>query len=116
MTAVWAMADERDDLSRATLLEDEISQVGAGTALLRVDRVGVTANNVTYGMLGEAFRDETPHRATLPALSSALATISWAGRRQARAPLPSSPRPRCASPSSGSIRSPGAPARRRDTS
>ncbi len=29
--------------------------VGAGQALLRVDRVGVTANNVTYGVLGESF-------------------------------------------------------------
>jgi hypothetical protein len=56
MTAVWTLAVARDDLSRTTLLEGEIPEIGAGEALLRVDKVGVTANNVTYGVLGEAFR------------------------------------------------------------
>lgn len=56
MTAVWTMAVARDDLSRTALLEGEIPEIGAGEALLRVDRVGVTANNVTYGVLGEALR------------------------------------------------------------
>lgn len=46
MTA-WTLAVDRDDLSNTTLTEGEIPDVGAGEALLRVDRVGMTANNVT---------------------------------------------------------------------
>src|ERR1700754_4594915 len=52
----WTLAVDRGDLTRATLTESAVSEVTPGTALLRVDRVGLTANNVTYAVLGEAFR------------------------------------------------------------
>ena len=56
MTSFWALAVARDDLSRTTLFEDAVHEIGEGEALLRVDRVGLTANNVTYAVLGESFR------------------------------------------------------------
>ena len=56
MTSSWALAVDRDDLSRTTLFEDAVPEIGDGEALLRVDRVGLTANNVTYAVLGESFR------------------------------------------------------------
>ncbi|MGE5291251.1 MAG: DUF2855 family protein [Micromonosporaceae bacterium] len=56
MTLAWTLAVARDDLSRTSLLEGSVPEVGEGEALLRVDRVGMTANNVTYALLGESFR------------------------------------------------------------
>jgi hypothetical protein len=56
MTSFWALAVARDDLSRTALLEDALPELGDGEVLLRVDRVGLTANNVTYAVLGESFR------------------------------------------------------------
>ena len=56
MVPSWILAVDRDDLARTTLLEQAVPEVGDGDALLRVDRVGVTANNVTYAVLGKAFR------------------------------------------------------------
>ena len=56
MTDSWTLAVSRDDLARTTLLQAPVPEVGEGQALLRVDRVGVTANNVTYAVLGESFR------------------------------------------------------------
>ena len=54
--AYWALAVARDDLSRTALVEGAVPGIGDGEALLRVDRVGLTANNVTYAVLGESFR------------------------------------------------------------
>lgn len=51
----WVLAVARDDLSRASLLPRTVPEVHDGEALLRVDGVGVTANNVTYALLGESF-------------------------------------------------------------
>ena len=56
MTAAWALEVSRDDLSATTLLELEVPEPAEGEAVLLADRVGVTANNVTYGVLGEAYR------------------------------------------------------------
>ena len=56
MTSFWALAVARDDLSLTKLFEDAVPEIGDGEALLRVDRVGLTANNVTYAVLGESFR------------------------------------------------------------
>ena len=53
--AYWALAVARDDLSRTALTEGAVPGIGDGEALLRVDRVGLTANNVTYAVLGESF-------------------------------------------------------------
>ncbi|MDX6288058.1 MAG: hypothetical protein QOG53_3543 [Frankiales bacterium] len=56
MTSSWTLAVARDELSRTALLDTPRPEIGDGQALLRVDRVGMTANNVTYAVLGEAFR------------------------------------------------------------
>ena len=56
VTSFWALAVARDDLSRTALVEGDVPEIGDGEALLRVDRVGLTANNVTYAVLGESFR------------------------------------------------------------
>ena len=52
----WTLQVARDDLSRTRLVDTALPTIEPGQALLRVDRVGVTANNVTYAVLGEAFR------------------------------------------------------------
>ncbi|GAB3845110.1 hypothetical protein GCM10029963_22970 [Micromonospora andamanensis] len=56
MAASWTFAVARAELSRTTLVESAAPEVSGGEALLRVDRVGLTANNVTYAVLGEAMR------------------------------------------------------------
>lgn len=55
-TGPWTMAVDRRDLSRTTLVESPLPTLADGEALLRVDRVGITANNITYAVLGESFR------------------------------------------------------------
>src|SRR5258705_1507971 len=55
MTASWTLAVARDDLARTTLVEGPVPTVAEGEALLRIDRVGLTANNVTYAVLGDSF-------------------------------------------------------------
>lgn len=52
----WALETDRTDLLRTRLVEVPEPEPADGQVLLRVDRVGLTANNVTYGVLGEAFR------------------------------------------------------------
>ncbi|HUG86409.1 MAG TPA: DUF2855 family protein [Euzebya sp.] len=54
--AGWELAISRTDLAATVLRPRALPDVGAGEALLRVERVGVTANNVTYAVLGESFR------------------------------------------------------------
>ena len=55
-TPGWALEVARDDLTRTSLVEADVPEPGDGEAVLRVDRVGVTANNVTYAVLGDALR------------------------------------------------------------
>jgi hypothetical protein len=50
----WDLLVDRTDLTRAALHDVPTPDVGAGQALLRVDRVGMTANNVTYATFGDA--------------------------------------------------------------
>jgi hypothetical protein len=45
---------KRKDLRECRIAESQAPQVGDGEALLRVDTFGLTANNVTYGVMGEA--------------------------------------------------------------
>ena len=45
---------KRDDLRECRIAESEAPEVGPGEALLRVDSFGLTANNVTYAVMGEA--------------------------------------------------------------
>ncbi|MBC7372877.1 MAG: DUF2855 family protein [Frankiales bacterium] len=55
-TTAWALETDRADLTRTRLVEVAVPACGPGQAVLRVDRVGLTANNVTYAVLGVAFR------------------------------------------------------------
>ncbi|HWL37719.1 MAG TPA: DUF2855 family protein [Frankiaceae bacterium] len=48
----WTLSVARDDLTRTQLAEAPTPQPEQGEAVLRVDRVGMTANNVTYAVLG----------------------------------------------------------------
>jgi len=45
---------KRDDLRECRVSESGAPEIGAGQALLRVDTFGLTANNVTYAVFGEA--------------------------------------------------------------
>jgi hypothetical protein len=56
MTSTWALGADRADLARTTLVETELAALAPGEARLRVDRVGLSANNVTYAVLGDSFR------------------------------------------------------------
>lgn len=50
----WDLLVDRHDLTRTTLREVDDPEPGPGEAVLRVDRVGLTANNVTYAVFGES--------------------------------------------------------------
>ncbi|WP_229074535.1 DUF2855 family protein [Actinoplanes sp. DH11] len=56
MSDTWTFAVAREDLGRTALVDGATPEPGAGEVLLRVDRVGLTANNVTYAVLGESMR------------------------------------------------------------
>lgn len=56
MTTGWALEVSRTDLSATQLLDVDVPEPGEGEAVLRADRVGMTANNVTYAVLGDSFR------------------------------------------------------------
>jgi hypothetical protein len=45
---------KRDDLRECRVAESTTPEVGPGQALLRVDAFGLTANNITYAVMGEA--------------------------------------------------------------
>jgi hypothetical protein len=44
---------KRDDLRESRIVESGVTELEPGQALLRVDSFGLTANNVTYAVLGE---------------------------------------------------------------
>lgn len=50
---MWTLAVPRSDVTDPVLLEAADPQAGAGEAVLRVDRVGLTTNNATYAALGD---------------------------------------------------------------
>ncbi|MEV6349138.1 DUF2855 family protein [Actinoplanes sp. NPDC051851] len=56
MPRSWTVAVSRDDLGRITYADADLPVLTEGEVLLRVDRVGLTANNVTYAVLGDAMR------------------------------------------------------------
>jgi hypothetical protein len=56
MAGMWTLGVDRHDLAVTAIGEAAEREAGDGEAVLRVDRVGVTANNVTYAVLGEAMR------------------------------------------------------------
>jgi hypothetical protein len=45
---------KRDDLRECRIAESAVPELEPGQALLRVERFGMTANNVTYAVMGEA--------------------------------------------------------------
>jgi Protein of unknown function (DUF2855) len=45
---------KRDDLRECRVVDSDTPEIGPGQALLRVDSFGLTANNVTYAVFGEA--------------------------------------------------------------
>jgi hypothetical protein len=45
---------KRDDLRECRVAESALPEAGPGQALLRVDTFGLTANNITYAVMGEA--------------------------------------------------------------
>ena len=50
----WELRVRRDDFAATDLVDVDVPELGPGEALLRVDRVGVTANNVTYAVVGDS--------------------------------------------------------------
>lgn len=46
----------RDDLRSTRVVEDQVPELASGQALLRVERFAITANNVTYAVMGDALR------------------------------------------------------------
>jgi hypothetical protein len=52
--AVTDLLVKRDELRECRVAESPPPEVGSGQALLRVDSFGLTANNVTYAVMGEA--------------------------------------------------------------
>ena len=56
MVASWVLAVARDELARTTVAPGDVPEPAAGEAVLRPARVGVTANNVTYAVLGDTLR------------------------------------------------------------
>ena len=52
----WTLTVDRSDLAQTQRLSTPVPDLAPGEALLRVERVGLTANNVTYAVLGDAFR------------------------------------------------------------
>jgi hypothetical protein len=56
MADSWTFAVARDELGRTAVVDSAVPALADGEALLRVDRVGLTANNVTYAVLGESMR------------------------------------------------------------
>ena len=56
MADSWTFAVARDDLSRTTIATHPAPEPADGEAVLRVDRVGMTANNITYAVLGDSYR------------------------------------------------------------
>lgn len=52
----WTLTVSRTDLADAVVTEHPVPTAGPGEVVLAVDRVGLTANNVTYAVLGESFR------------------------------------------------------------
>ncbi|SDM70547.1 Protein of unknown function [Lentzea albidocapillata subsp. violacea] len=53
MISRWTIVVDRDDLTKTEVLHDELPALAAGEVLLRVSRAGLTANNVTYGVIGD---------------------------------------------------------------
>ncbi len=56
MTSTLALGVARADHSQTTLVHADLGPLTPGQVRLKVDRVGLTANNVTYAVLGDSLR------------------------------------------------------------
>ena len=56
MSQGWDLLVDRSDLSNARIQETLAPRAGDGEVVLKVDRVGMTANNVTYALVGDLMR------------------------------------------------------------
>ena len=56
MTTSWTLAMGRDDFARTALVYAPMPDLSDGEVRLRVDRVGLSANNVTHAVLGQPLR------------------------------------------------------------
>lgn len=52
----WDLLFDRGDLTRTAVVDAAPLEPAEGQVVLRVDRVGMTANNVTYGVFGDAMQ------------------------------------------------------------
>ena len=52
----WDLLVDRSDLSRTEIVPVPTPEIAEGQVLLRVERVGMTANNVTYAVFGDAMK------------------------------------------------------------
>jgi hypothetical protein len=52
----WDLLVDRTDLATTEVVEQAVPDPGDGEVVLRVDRVGMTANNVTYAVFGDDLR------------------------------------------------------------
>jgi hypothetical protein len=52
--SAWDLQVAKDDLTKTRLLDVDEPTAATGEVVLKVDRVGLTANNVTYAVLGDA--------------------------------------------------------------
>src|SRR3954452_24420769 len=50
----WDLLVDRSDLSRTSIVDVPEPAVTDGQVLLKVERVGMTANNLTYAVFGDA--------------------------------------------------------------
>jgi len=53
MTQIIQYQVRKDDLSTTRIVERDMPELKTGEVLLRVDHFALTANNVTYGIVGE---------------------------------------------------------------
>lgn len=53
MTQIHELQVRRDDISKTRLAERTAPAIGEGEVLAKVDRFALTANNITYGVVGE---------------------------------------------------------------
>src|SRR3954465_14550593 len=52
----WDLLVDRSDLAKTSIAEVPEPELSDGQVLLKVDRVGMTANNVTYAVFGDAMK------------------------------------------------------------
>jgi hypothetical protein len=72
MTTSWMLAMGRDDFARTALVYAPMPDPSDGEVRLRVDRFGLSANNVTYAVLGKPVLAVLPARAAPSVAGRAL--------------------------------------------